>query len=156
MAREPDRLGHGLGFSLRPTARQRSAAGLRWAAFTPTLRRGAEGQWYFRQLLKLPPSVTRGPGVQQGYYRVAELIFWPPNPQGKAVACYVSAFAAGDLKPWANLDDANLVLMTLVRPRSIRFALLRSKPASFCSLPLKEWRVSRSLGRRGSGTMLKT
>jgi hypothetical protein len=124
------------------------------------------GRLYFRQLFAGgarrqrarapdPPSPTTaarppmdsaaavpGPGTAgtQGYFRIAELLPGPPGAKEKEPARDRFRFRPGDIRPWANLGDANVVLYhsweTSIHP--VKSVDLAANVVEFTA-PLKEW-----------------
>lgn len=108
-----------------------------WEASIPEAKTGA---WYFRQLFVNGQRRQRARSPNTGYHRIARLLPGPPSRNAKPVARDQFIFAAGDLKPWARLEDVNLVLMhsweTSIHP------LKSVDPESNLvelAAPLKEW-----------------
>ena len=79
-----------------------------WQAELPEVR---AGQWYFRQLFVGGQRRQRARSPNGGYHRIARLLPGPPIPNAKPVARDKFIFAPGDIQPWAQLADVNLVLM---------------------------------------------
>ena len=108
-----------------------------WEAAIPEAK---GGQWPFRQLWVNGQrrQLSRSPNA--GYHRIAALIPGPPIPNAKPVARDRFVFAAGDIKPWARLNDADVVLMhsweTSIHP--VKSVDTVSNIVTFAS-PMKEW-----------------
>jgi hypothetical protein len=79
-----------------------------WETTIPDVK---EGRWYFRQLFVNGQRRQRARSPNSGYYRIAKLIPGPPIPNAKPVARDKFGFMSGDLQPWKQLSDVNLVLM---------------------------------------------
>ena len=108
-----------------------------WETVVPEVQ---QGKWYFRQLFVGGKRRTRARSPNSGYYRVADLLPGPRDSQGKAVARDRFGFTPGDLKPWSNLSDVNLILMhsweTSIHP--LKSIDVNSSIVEFAA-PLKEW-----------------
>ncbi|HEY5911785.1 MAG TPA: right-handed parallel beta-helix repeat-containing protein, partial [Verrucomicrobiae bacterium] len=98
------------------------------------------GKWYFRQLFVDGARRQLARSPNSGYHRIAALIPGPPSPNAKPVARDRFIFAGNDVRPWAELSDAYVVLMhsweTSLHP--IKAVDLSSRTVEFAS-PLKEW-----------------
>lgn len=108
-----------------------------WQVELPEVRFGA---WYFRQLFVGGQRRQRARSPNTGYHRIAALIPGPPIPNAKPVARDKFVFAPGDLQPWDQLNDVNVVLMhsweTSIHPlKSVDTA---SNTVQFAA-PMKEW-----------------
>ena len=108
-----------------------------WETTLPDVK---AGQWYFRELFVNGQRRQRARGPNEGYYRIAALLPGPRDAQGKAVARDGFGFKPGDLQPWADLSDVNLVLMhsweTSIHP--LKSVDTVSNIVRFAA-PLKEW-----------------
>ena len=79
-----------------------------WVALVPEVKAGT---WYFHQLFVNGQRRTRARTPNQGYLRTNGPLPGFENPhkfRGKPEASMGFRTVAGDLKPWANLSDANL------------------------------------------------
>ncbi len=108
-----------------------------WQVELPEVRSGA---WYFRQLFVGGQRRQRARSPNTGYHRIEALIPGPPIPNAKPVARDKFVFAPGDLQPWDQLNDVNVVLMhsweTSIHPlKSVDTA---SNTVQFAA-PMKEW-----------------
>ncbi len=99
-----------------------------------------EGKWYFRQLFVGGKRRQRARSPNQGYHRIARLIPGPPDPKGKPVARDQFGFAEGDIEPWKQLGDVNIILMhsweTSIHP--VKSVDMQQHVVHFTA-PLKEW-----------------
>lgn len=115
----------------------RKGPGHLWQADLPEVRRG---EWYFRQLFVDGQRRRRARSPNSGYHRIAELLPGPVDPRSKPIARDKFVFAAGDLRPWSELGDVNLILMhsweTSIHP--IRSVDTESNTVTLAA-PLKEW-----------------
>lgn len=108
-----------------------------WEVDVPDVK---AGKWYFRQLFVNGERRQRARGPNEGYFSIESTLPGPKDAQGKEIARDRFAFKAGDLKPWARINDVNLVLMhsweTSIHPlKSIDAALNIVEFAA----PMKEW-----------------
>ena len=108
-----------------------------WEAIIPEVR---QGQWYFRQLWVNGQRRQRARSPNEGYHRIARLVPGPPIPNAKPVARDRFIFAPGDIKPWARLNDVNVILMhsweTSIHPIS---AVDTASNMVIFAGPMKEW-----------------
>ncbi len=108
-----------------------------WETMIPDVQ---AGHWYFRQLFVNGQRRQRARGPNEGYYRIAALLPGPRDAQGKEIARDGFKFRPGDLQPWADLSDVNLVLMhsweTSIHP--LKSVDTVSNIVRFAA-PLKEW-----------------
>jgi hypothetical protein len=109
-----------------------------WECEVPEVKAGRE---YFRQLFVSGHRRPRARAPDEGYFRVAG--FLPPggDAQGKEVPERSGfVFKPGDLKPWARLDDVNIVLMHSweVSIHPVKSVDAAANAVRF-SAPLKEW-----------------
>ncbi len=86
----------------------RQGPGELWQVDLPAVKSGA---WYFRQLFVDGQRRGRARSPNQGYHRIAELIPGPPDPRSKPIARDRFVFNPGDIQPWQQLSDVNVVLM---------------------------------------------
>ncbi len=115
----------------------RKGAGDLWQAELPEVR---AGQWYFRQLFVDGRRRQRARSPDSGYHRIAALVPGPPIPNAKPVARDRFVFAPGDIRPWPQLGDVNVILMhsweTSIHPlKSVDTA---SNTVVFAA-PMREW-----------------
>ncbi|MFI5378313.1 MAG: right-handed parallel beta-helix repeat-containing protein [Tepidisphaerales bacterium] len=108
-----------------------------WEAEIPEAK---AGQWYFRQLFVAGQRRQLARSPNTGYHRIATLIPGPPIPNAKPIARDKFIFAPGDIKPYARLGDAYVVLMhsweTSIHPlKSVDTA---TNTVQFAA-PMKEW-----------------
>lgn len=108
-----------------------------WRTILPQVK---AGEWYFRQLFINGKRRPRARSPNSGFYRVAKLIPGPPVPNAKPVARDKFIFAPGDLHPWQQLEDLDLVLMhsweNSIHP--LKNIDTTSNLVEFAA-PLKEW-----------------
>ncbi len=108
-----------------------------WETVVPEVKAGA---WSFRQLWVNGGRRPRARSPNGGYHRIARLVPAPPGPRGRAVARDRFGFHPGDLKPWARLEDVELVLMhsweTSIHP--LKAVDTVSNLVHFAA-PLREW-----------------
>ncbi len=79
-----------------------------WTATIPAVKKG---DWYFHQLWVNGHRATRARTPNEGYFRTDGPLPGFENPhkfRGKKQACMGFRYKPGDLKPWDNLEDANL------------------------------------------------
>ncbi len=121
----------------RRIAGWQKGAGNLWQVELPEVRSGA---WNFRQLFVGGERRQRARSPNTGYHRIAALLPGPPIPNAKPVARDKFVFAPGDLQPWAQLNDVNVVLMhsweTSIHP--LKSVDVASKTVQFAA-PMKEW-----------------
>lgn len=113
---------------------------LRGEVWETTIPEVKAGQWDFRQLFVNGQRRTRARTPNSGYHRIAGLIPGPKRDRGTSVAQDRFLFAPGDLKPWARLNDVNVILMhsweTSIHP--VKSVDVASRTVEFTA-PLKEW-----------------
>lgn len=111
-------------------------AGELWQVELPEVKAG----WYFRQLWIDGRRAQRARSPNTGYHRVARLLPGPPRPNAKPLAPDRFVFADGDLQPWPDVADVNLVLMHSWENsiHSIRSVDPQERIVQFTA-PLKEW-----------------
>jgi hypothetical protein len=108
-----------------------------WQVQLPEVR---SGTWYFRQLFVGGQRRQRARSPNTGYHRIAGLLPGPASPNAKPVARDKFIFAAGDIQPWLQLQDVNVILMhsweTSIHPvKSVDTA----KNTVEFTAPLREW-----------------
>lgn len=113
-------------------------AGPLWEVSLPEAR---DGKWPFQQLFVNGQRAQRARSPNSGFYRIAELMPGPMDAASKkAVRRDQFRFRAGDLRPYARLGDAVIVLMhsweTSIHP--IQAVDTVSNIVQFVA-PLKEW-----------------
>ncbi len=115
----------------------RQGPGELWQAELPEVRSGG---WYFRQLFVDGRRRQRARWPNTGYHRIAALIPGPPDPRSKPIARDRFVFADGDIQPWSQLSDVNVVLMhsweTSIHP--IKSVDMATHTVQFTA-PMGEW-----------------
>lgn len=108
-----------------------------WQVELPEVR---SGTWYFRQLFVGGQRRQRARSPNTGYHRIAELLPGPASPNAKPVARDKFVFAPGDIQPWSQLSDVNVILMhsweTSIHP--VKSVDTASNTVEFTA-PLREW-----------------
>lgn len=115
----------------------REGPGKLWQVELPEVK---AGQWYFRQLFVNGERRGRARSPNEGYHRIAQLIPGPPDPRSKPIARDRFVFTPGDIQPWQQLSDVNVILMhsweTSIHP--IKSVNTETNTVEF-SAPLREW-----------------
>lgn len=109
-----------------------------WECDLPGVR---EGKLYFRQLFVNGSRRPRARSPNEGYFRVAGLLPPARDPKGKEVPDKSGfIFRPGDLKPWPDLEEVNLVLLHSweVSIHPLRSVDAQAGVVRFAA-PLKEW-----------------
>lgn len=121
----------------RRIAGWRKTEGNLWQVELPEVR---SGEWYFRQLFVGGQRRQRARSPNTGYHRIASLLPGPPIPNAKPVARDKFVFAAGDIQPWPQLNDVNVILMhsweTSIHP--LKSVDMESNTVHFAA-PMSEW-----------------
>ena len=108
-----------------------------WQVELPEVR---SGTWYFRQLFVGGQRRQRARSPNTGYHRIAGLLPGPASPNAKPVARDKFIFAPGDIQPWSQLQDVNVILMhsweTSIHP--VKSVDTASNTVEFTA-PLREW-----------------
>lgn len=121
----------------RPISGWAQGPGKLWQVELPDVK---SGDWYFRQLFVDGHRRGRARSPNEGYHRIAELIPGPPDPRSKPIARDRFVFAAGDIQPWQQLRDVNVILMhsweTSIHP--IKSVDTDTNIVEFAA-PLREW-----------------
>ena len=121
----------------RPITGWQQGEGGVWTVQIPEVQ---AGQWRFLQLFVDGSRRRPARSPNTGYYRVAGLLPGPPDPRAKPIARDKFVFTPGDLRPWARLDDARVVLMhsweTSIHP--IKSVDTEANIVQFAA-PMREW-----------------